>query len=68
STIHSIIKKWNETGSVMNRLGRSRKRHTTSRVDRIIHRTIISNRRKAAPDMAIDLKREHKISITAQTS
>ncbi|CAM2719031.1 unnamed protein product [Rotaria socialis] len=59
STIHSIIKKWNDTGSVMNRLGRGRKRHTTSRVDRIIHRTIISNRRKAAPDVAIDLKRDH---------
>ncbi|CAF3239743.1 unnamed protein product [Rotaria socialis] len=67
STIHSIIKKWNDTGSVMNRLGRGRKRHTTSRVDRIIHRTIISNRRKAAPDVAIDLKRDHNISITAQT-
>ncbi|CAF3390362.1 unnamed protein product [Rotaria socialis] len=44
STIHYIFKKWHQTGLVINRQDRGRKRNTTSRVDRIIHRKIISNR------------------------
>ncbi|CAF4061253.1 unnamed protein product, partial [Rotaria sp. Silwood1] len=67
STVHYIIKKWSQTGSVINRLGRGRKRHRTGRVDRIIHRKMISNRRKAASDVATELKTECGISITPQT-
>jgi len=67
STVHYIIKKWNQTGSVINRVGRGRKRHTTSHIDRIIHRTMISNRRKAASDMALELKTNYQVSISSQT-
>ncbi|CAF4789727.1 unnamed protein product [Rotaria sp. Silwood2] len=67
STVHCIIKKWKQTGSVINRIGRGRKRLTTSRVDRIIHRKLISDRRKAALDVALDLKNDYQTSISPQT-
>ena len=53
---HSIIQKWNKTGLVINRIGRGRKRLTSGRIDRIIHRKTISNWRSAASDVAIDMK------------
>ena len=67
STVQYIIKKWNQTGSVINRNGRGRKRLATSQIDRIIHRRMISNRRKSANEMAIGLKNECGITINAQT-
>ncbi|CAF3569100.1 unnamed protein product, partial [Rotaria sp. Silwood2] len=67
STVHYIIKKWNRTGSVINRNGRGRKRLTTSHINRIIHRRMISSRRKSAREMAAELKSEYGVTINAQT-
>ena len=67
STVHLIIQKWNKAGSVISRIERGRKRLTSSRIDRIIHRKIISNRRSVASDMAIDTKNNYQILMTPQT-
>ena len=50
-----------------NLIGRGRKRLTSSRIDRVIHRTIISNRRNSASNVAMDLKNNYQTSITPQT-
>lgn len=67
STVHYIIKKWKQSELVINRNGRGRKRLTTSHIDRIIHRRMISNRRKSAKDMASELRHEYEITISPQT-
>ncbi|CAF3709059.1 unnamed protein product [Rotaria sp. Silwood1] len=67
STVHYIINKWNHTGSINNRHGRGRKRKTTSHIDRIIHRNMISSRRKPASDVALDLAINHQVSVSPQT-
>ena len=67
STVHHIIKKWNRTELVINRNGRGRKCLTTSNIDRIIRRRMISNRRKSAREMAAELKSEYGIITNAQT-
>ncbi|CAF3935129.1 unnamed protein product [Rotaria sp. Silwood1] len=67
STVHSIIQKWNATGSIINRIGRGRKRLTSSRIDRIIHRKIISNRRTSASRVSLDLKNNYETDMTPQT-
>ena len=67
SIVHYITKKWNQTGTVINRVDRDRKRLTTNHIDHIIHRKIISNRRKSTDDVVIELKNEYGISINAQS-
>ena len=52
---------------MINRNGRGRKRLTTSHIDRIIRRRMISNRRKSAREMVAELKSEYGITINAQT-
>ena len=67
STVYSIILKWNATDSVNNLIERGLKRLTSIRIDRIIHRIIMSNPRNSASNVAMDLKNNYQTSITPQT-
>ena len=58
NTIQEIVRKYRETGSVMDRAGRGRKKITITREDRIIKHFSLRNRRKTSNAMANDLKPE----------
>ena len=51
----------------MNLSGRGRKRKTTASVDRIIQRKIKLDRRKSAPTVKAEIKRELGITVRANT-
>ena len=52
STVHSLLKKYYETGTVVNRPGRGRKRKTTPLKDRILTREMRKDRKLSAYSLA----------------
>ncbi|CAF3295365.1 unnamed protein product [Rotaria sp. Silwood2] len=67
NTIHSMITKYKKTRCIANLAGRSRKRKTTTRVDKLIQRKIKVDRRKSASSIKHEIMDELKIAISSQT-
>ena len=67
NTIQEIVRKYRETGSVMDRAGRGRKKITTTREDKIIKHFNLRNRRKTSNAMANYLKNEYNIKVSVRT-
>ena len=67
NTIQEIVRNYRETGSVMDRAERWRKKITTTREDRIIKHFSLRNRRKTSNAIANDLKNEYNIKVSAIT-
>ena len=65
NTVHSIISKFKKTGDVKNCPGKRRKRITTSREDRLIHRKILSNRKMSAQTVAGEIYHETGQQLSA---
>ncbi|CAF4730199.1 unnamed protein product [Rotaria sp. Silwood2] len=67
NTIHSMITKYKKTRCIANLAGRSRKRKTTTRVDKLIQRKIKVDRRKSASSIKHEIMDELNVAISSQT-
>ena len=66
-TVQEIVKKYAETGDVQDRLGRGRKKKTSSREDRKIIQASIKDRRKSSTDIAREMKEEIGLELSSRT-
>jgi len=67
STIQKINDKYNETGSVQNKLRSGRPRKTSASADRLIVKQFKANRRKPAAEVANEMLHSMEIKISPQT-
>ena len=67
SSVHYIIKKQDETGSVRDKKIPGRKRKTSAREDRLLVRMSLSDRRKTAPALRASLSTNFGINLSSAT-
>ena len=65
--VHAVVQKKHQTGSVVDRHITGRKRITTQRQDRIIHRISLADRRKTAPQIRGYIQEFHDTHVSAST-
>ena len=66
-TVQEILKKYAETGDVQDRLGRGRKKKTSSREDRQIIQASIKDRRLSSTEIAREMKEEIGLDLSSRT-
>ena len=66
-TVQEIVKKYAETGDVQDRLGRGRKKKTSSREDRKIIQSSIKDRRKSSSEIPREMKEEIGLELSSRT-
>lgn len=66
-SVCKIVKKQQQTGTVVDRPITGRKRITTQRQDRIITRISLADRRKTAPQIRADLEEHHSMKVSVTT-
>ena len=65
--VHAVVQKQHQTSSVVDRPITGRKRITTQRQDRIIHRISLADRHKTAPQICEYLQEFHDTHVSAST-
>ena len=66
-TVQEIVKKYAETGEVKDRLGRGRKKKTSTREDRKIVQACLKDRRKSAKDISKEVKEDIGLELSSRT-
>ena len=66
-TVQEIVKKYAETGEVKDRLGRGRKKKTSTREDRKIVQACLNDRRKSAKDISKEVKEDIGLELSSRT-